>query len=176
MKISLYAIAIETFVAMLRSLSQILEKTAQHASARNFDSAVLVNARLAPDMFPLVKQVQVACDQAKNSTARLMGKEPPHFEDNEQTLEELRARIARTIDYLQSAPASAFEGAEDRELKIPLADNLALEMNGLQFLRDWALPNFYFHLVTAYDILRHNGVNIGKRDYLSRIAGAIRQH
>jgi hypothetical protein len=176
LKISVYAIAIETFVPMLRSLSEILDKGAQHASAKNLDSAVLVNARLASDMFPLVRQVQVACDQAKNSTARLMGQEPPPFEDNEQTLDELKARIARTIAYLQSAPAAAFAGAEDREVKIPLADNLALEMNGLQFLRDWALPNFYFHLVTAYDILRHNGVDIGKRDYLSHIAGAIRQH
>ena len=139
-------------------------------------SAVLVNARLAPDMFPLVRQVQIACDHAKNSTARLIGQEPPVFEDNEQTLDELKARIARTIDYLRSARETAFEGAEDRDIKIPLPNNLALEMNGLQFLRDWALPHFYFHVVTAYDILRHNGVEIGKRDYLSHVAGHIRQH
>jgi len=175
-KISVYAISIGTFVPMLRALSSILDKGAEHASARNFDSAVLVNARLAPDMFPLVRQVQIACDHAKNSTARLIGQEPPVFEDNEQTLDELKARIARTIDYLQSARETAFEGAEDRDIKIPLPNNLALEMNGLQFLRDWALPHFYFHVVTAYDILRHNGVEIGKRDYLSHAAGHIRQH
>jgi len=175
-KISVYTIAIETFVPMLRTLSNILDKGAQHASARNFDSAVLVNARLAPDMFPLVKQVQIACDNAKDSTARLLGQEPPRFEDNEQTLDELKARIARTIDYLQRERATAFEGAEDRDIKIPLPNNLTLEMKGLQFLRDWALPHFYFHVVTAYDILRHNGVDIGKRDYLSHVAGAIRQH
>jgi hypothetical protein len=172
--ISVYTMAIETFVPMLRSLSALLDKGAQHASAKHLDSAVLVNARLAPDMFPLVKQVQVACDQAKNSTARLMGQEPPRFEDTEQTFGELKVRIARTIDYLQSAPAAAFDGAENRDLRIPLPNNLVLEMNGLQFLRDWTLPHFYFHVVTAYDILRHNGVEIGKRDYLSHVAGAIR--
>jgi uncharacterized protein len=175
MKISVYTIAIETFVPMLASLSKVLDQGAQHASARNFDSAVLVNARLAPDMFPLVKQVQIACDHAKNTAARLMGQEPPRFEDNEQTLDQLKARIAKTIDYLQSAPAAAFEGAEDRDIKLPLPNNARLQMTGLQFLRDWALPHFYFHVVTAFDILRHNGVNIGKRDYLSHIGGAIRQ-
>ncbi|MGO9451540.1 MAG: DUF1993 family protein [Candidatus Binataceae bacterium] len=175
MKISIHAIAIDTFVPMLGALSSILDKGAQHASAKKFDSAVLVNARLAPDMFPLVKQVQLACDHAKNVTARLIGQEPPPFEDNEQTLDELKARIARTIGYLQSVPVAAFEGAEDRDIKLPLLNNLVLEMKGFQFLRDWALPHFYFHIVTAYDILRHNGVDIGKRDYLSHVGSAIRQ-
>jgi uncharacterized protein len=175
MKISVYTMAIDTFVPMLRALSENLDKGARHASAKKFDSAVLVNARLAPDMFPLVKQVQTACDQAKNSTARLMGQEPPRFEDNEQTLDELKARIAKTIDYVQGAHATAFEGADDRDIKLPLPNNLVLEMKGLQFLRDWSLPHFYFHVVTAFDILRHNGVDIGKRDYLSHVGGAIRQ-
>ena len=174
MKISVYNIGVETFVPMLRTLSELLDKGAQYASARNFDSAVLVNARLAPDMFPLVRQVQVACDQAKDSTARLIGQEPPRFEDKEQSLDELKARIARTIDYLQSVRATAFEGAEDRDIKIAFPNNLTLEMKGLQFLKDWALPHFYFHVVTAYDILRHNGVDIGKRDYLSHVASHIR--
>ena len=111
MKISVYNIGVETFVPMLRTLSELLDKGARYASARNFDSAVLVNARLAPDMFPLVRQVQIACDQAKDSTARLIGQEPPRFEDKEQTLDELKARIAGTIDYLQSVRATAFEGA-----------------------------------------------------------------
>ena len=105
MKISMYTMAIDTFVPMLRSLSEILDKGAEHASAKKLDPDALVNARLAPDMYPLVKQVQIACDQAKNSTARLIGTEPPHFEDNEQTLDELKARIATTIDYLQKAYA-----------------------------------------------------------------------
>jgi hypothetical protein len=164
----------ETFVPMLQALSEILDKAAQHASTKKFDPAVFVNARLAPDMFPLAKQVQVACDQAKNSTARLIGQEPPVFEDNEQTLDQLKTRIATTVDYLRSARASAFEGAEDRDIRIPLPDNLVLEMKGVQFLTGWAFPHFYFHVVTAYDILRHNGVEIGKRDYLSQAISAIR--
>jgi uncharacterized protein len=174
-KSPIYTLAVDTFVPMLRTLSTILDKGAQYASAKPFDAAVLVQARLAPDMFPLVKQVQIACDHATSSTAHLMGHEPPRFEDTEQTLDELKARIAKTIDYVQRAPATAFEGAEDRDITIPLPNNLVLEMKGLQFLRDWALPHFYFHVVTAYDILRHNGVDIGKRDYLSHVAGAIRQ-
>ncbi len=175
MKPPLYAMAVETFVPMLRALSNILDKGAQHASAKKFDPAVLVTARLAPDMFPLVKQVQIACDHAKNATARLMGREPPRFEDSEQTLDELKTRIARTIDYLEGAPAAAFAGAEERDITVPLFNDLVLEVNGLQLLRDWALPHFYFHVVTAYNILRHNGVDIGKRDYLSHVGSAIRQ-
>ena len=175
MKISVYTMTVDTFVPMLRALSDILDKGARHASARTLDSAVLVNARLAPDMFTLAQQVQLASDHAKDSTARLMGQEPPRFDNNEQTLDELKARIARTIDYLQKARATGFEGAEDRDIRIPLpTNNAAFEMNGLQFLRDWALPHFYFHVVTAYDILRHNGVDIGKRDYLSHVGGYIR--
>jgi hypothetical protein len=166
---------IDTFVPMLRSLSKIFDKAIAHAKAKSFDGAVLANARLAPDMFPLVKQVQIACDTAKSGAARLMGREPPRFEDNEQTLEELKARIAKTIDYLEKADAGAFQGAEDRSISIPLPNDLLLEMKGLQYLRDWALPHFYFHVVTAYDILRHNGVDIGKLDYLSHAGSAIRK-
>jgi hypothetical protein len=172
-KISMYTMAIDTLVPMLRSLSEILDKGAAHARAKKLDPNALVNARLAPDMYSLDKQVQLACDQAKNSTARLIGQEPPSFEDNEQTLDQLKTRIATTIDYLQNARASAFEGAEDREIRIPLPNDLQLEMTGLQFLRDWTLPHFYFHVVTAYDILRHSGVDIGKRDYLSYVGDAI---
>jgi len=173
-KISIHTMAIDTFVPMLRSMSEILDKGAQHARAKKLDPASLVNARLALDMYPLAKQVQAACDQAKNSTARLAGTEPPTFEDSEQTLDELKARIAKTIDYLQKTRASAFEGAEDREIRIPLPNDLMLEMSGLQFLRDWSLPHFYFHVVTAYDILRHSGVEIGKRDYMSHVGSSIR--
>jgi hypothetical protein len=167
--------AIETFVPVLRSLAKILDKGAQHASAKSFDGAVLANARLAPDMFPLIQQIQIACDTAKNGTARLMGREVPKFADSEQTLDELKARIAKTIDYLEKADRAALQGAEDREIRIPLPNDRVLEMKGLQYLRDWALPHFYFHVVTAYDILRHNGVDIGKSDYLSHAGSAIRQ-
>jgi uncharacterized protein len=175
-KISIYTTAIETFVPMLRSLSNLLDKGAEHARANKSDSAALVNARLAPDMYTLAQQVQLACDHAKDSTARLCGQDPPPFENDEKTLEELKARIARTIDYVQSEPATAFEGAENRDIRIPIPPmNGEFQMDGFQFLRDWALPHFYFHVVTAYDILRHSGVEIGKRDYLSQVAKYIRQ-
>jgi uncharacterized protein len=175
-KISIYTIAIETFVPMLRSLSNLLDKGAEHARASKSDSNALVNARLAPDMYTLAQQVQLACDHAKDSTARLRGEDPPRFENNEKTLEELKARIARTIEYVQKQPANAFEGAENRDIRIPIpAMNGEFQMDGFQFLRDWAIPHFYFHVVTAYDILRHRGVEVGKRDYLSHVAKYIRQ-
>jgi uncharacterized protein len=173
MTISMHALAVETFVPMLRALSNVLDKAAHYASAKKFDSAVLVNARLAPDMFPLSRQVQIACDHAKSAAARLTGQEPPRFADEEQTLDELKARIARTLDYVESIRPAAYQGAEDRDIKIALPNRL-LEMKGFPFLRDWALPHFYFHLVTAYDILRHNGVEIGKRDYLSQAGASVR--
>jgi hypothetical protein len=174
-KISVHTMAVETFVPMLQNLSQILDKGAEHATAKNLSPDVLASARLSPDMFPLTQQVQIACDHAKNGTARLTGHEPPFFEDNERTLDELKARIEKTVAYVRSIDANAFEGAEDRHIKIPLPGNaMVIEMNGLQFLRDWALPHFYFHVVTAYDILRHNGVEIGKREYMSHVGQYVR--
>jgi hypothetical protein len=175
-KITIHSIATETFVPMLKSLSHVLDKGAEHARASKSDPTALVNARLAPDMYTLAQQVQLACDQAKDATARLTCLDAPQFEDNEKTLDELKARIAKTIEYVHSVRAPAFEGAEDREIIIPIPeDNMEFEMNGLQFLRDWALPHFYFHVVTAYDILRQNGVEIGKRDYLNQVGGYLRQ-
>ena len=168
MKISVHALSVDMFAHTLGQLSLLLEKGAAHATARKFDASVLVNGRLAPDMFPLSKQVQIACDVAKNSVARLAGLEPPRFEDTEKTIEELRARIARTIDYLKGVPASSFEGSEDRDIKVPAGDR-TLEFKGLPFLQRWAIPNVYFHVMTAYSILRHNGVDVGKRDYLGAI-------
>ncbi len=168
MKISVHALSVDAFAHTLGQLSLLLEKGAAHATARKFDPSVLVNGRLAPDMFPLSKQVQIACDVAKNSVARLAGLEPPRFEDTEKTIEELRARIARTIDYLKGVPASSFEGSEDRDIKVPAGDR-TLEFKGLPFLQRWAIPNVYFHVMTAYSILRHNGVDVGKRDYLGAI-------
>jgi hypothetical protein len=175
-RISIYAMAIETYVPMLRSLSHVLDQGAEHARAKKSDAADLVNARLAPDMYTLAQQVRMACDQAIDSTARLSGQDAPQFENNEQTLEELKARIAKTLEYVESVRADAFDGAEDRAITIPIPENnMEFEMNGLQYLRDWALPHFYFHLVTAYAILRHNGVDIGKRDYMSEVGKYIRQ-
>jgi hypothetical protein len=166
MKISMYSMSVETFLPMLATLSTLLDKGLKHAAEKKFDPGVLVNARLAPDMLPLSRQIQIACDMAKNGSSRLAGQEAPRFEDNESTIEELRTRIARTIDHLKSIPASAIDGSEDRDIKIPMRER-TLEMKGLPFLRTWALPNFYFHVVATYAILRHNGVEIGKRDFLS---------
>lgn len=167
-KISVQALSIDIFTHTLGNLSAILEKGAAHATAKKFDSSVLVTSRLAPDMLPLSKQIQIACDVAKNSVARLVGSEPPRFEDNEKTIEELRARIAKTIDYLKSIPAGAIENSEQRDIKVPAGER-TLEFKGLAFLQRWAIPNVYFHVTTAYNILRHNGVEIGKRDYLGSL-------
>jgi uncharacterized protein len=165
MQISVYSMTVEAFLPMLASLSKQLDKAAEFATAKKFDSAVLANARLAPDMFSLIKQVQLTTDFAKSGTARLSGTEPPKFEDNEQTLSELQARIRKCIDFVSSVKADSFKGAEDRDIVIPMRDT-KLEFKGLPYLRDWVLPNFYFHLTATYSILRHNGVEIGKRDFL----------
>jgi hypothetical protein len=165
MKGSMHALSAEVFASTLGNLSWILGKGLAHATQRKFDPDVLLAARLAPDMLPLTRQVQLACDLAKNSVARLAGHEPPRFEDNETSFEQLRTRIARTIDYLKSVPASALEGSETRDIKVPAGER-TLEFKGLDFLQRWAIPNVFFHVTTAYDILRHNGVELGKRDFL----------
>jgi hypothetical protein len=175
MNISAHTLAIDTFIPMIRSLSNVLDKGAQLAGAKRFDVAVLVKARLAPDMYTLQQQVQLACHHAKDATARLTGNEPIPPALVDETFDELKSRLQATIKDLQSAAATAFEGAEDRDIVIPLPGGaMAFEMKGYQFLRDWALPHFYFHVVTAYDILRHKGVDIGKRDYVGNVGGYIR--
>jgi uncharacterized protein len=168
MKITMHTMMVEAATPALKTLSDLLDRGLAHAEAKKFDPSILANARLAPDMFPLTRQVQIACDMIKNGAARLAGLEAPRYEDSETTIEELKARIARTIDYVASIPASAFEGSEDRDIKIPLRDR-TLEMKGLPFLRSWVIPNFWFHVVTTYALLRHNGVEIGKRDFLGNI-------
>ena len=170
MKISMHALSVEVFSSSLVNLSSILEKGFAHATQRKFDPAVLLAARLAPDMLPLTRHVQIACDLAKNSVARLAAQEPPRFEDNETSFEQLQVRIARVIDYLRSVPASALEGSETREIKVTTGQR-AYEFQGLEFLQRWAIPNVFFHVTTSYAILRHNGVEIGKRDFL----GALRE-
>jgi hypothetical protein len=174
MSFSLHATAAGTFTGMLGSLSKILDKAADYAVAEGWEAAKLPGARLAPDMFPLTKQVQIACDHAKNAMARLAGLEPPPFPDEEQTIGDLKDRIARCVDFVESVPETAFDGAEDRRIVIPLFNDLVLDMNGGQLLRDWFLPHFYFHVVTAYGILRHVGVSLGKLDYMSHIGGSVR--
>jgi len=168
MKITMHAMTVDSATAGLKVLSELLDKGLAHAEAKKFDASVLANARLAPDMLPLTKQVQIACDMVKNGAARLAGIEAPRFEDDETTIGELKARIARTIDFISSIPANAFEASEDRDIKVPLRDR-TLEMKGLPFLRTWVIPNFWFHVVTTYALLRHNGVELGKRDFLGGI-------
>jgi hypothetical protein len=169
--LSPYDLAIDTFVPMLSSLKNILVKGSDRAKATNADTAALVNARLAPDMFPLNQQVRLACHHALDGVARLTSSTTEPVDAPDATYDALTARIGRTIERLKRVPQAAFEGAESREIRIPFSEaGIAFEMNGAQFLRDWALPQFYFHMVTAYGILRHNGVEIGKADYAG-IAG-----
>lgn len=165
MKISMHAMSVSVFTRALGNLSAVLEKGVAHAKQRKFEPAVLLTARLAPDMYPLTRQVQIACDIAKNSVARLTAQEPPRFPDTETSFEELHARIARTVDYLKSIPASALEGAETRDIRLPSGER-TLEFKGLEFLQHWAIPNVFFHVTMAYAILRHNGVELGKHDFL----------
>ena len=165
MKISMYALSHDVFKKSLGQLQHLMEKGIANAKARSFDTSVLVGARLAPDMLPFSKQIQLTSDFAKNSMARLAGIDPPKFEDNETTMEELLARVKKTLEYIDTVPATALEGSETRDIRIPLRDR-TVEFKGLQFLQHWALPNFFFHFVTAYNLLRHNGVDIGKRDFL----------
>lgn len=165
MNISMHAMSHDVFRKALTQLLFVMEKAVTNAKARNFETGVLVNARLAPDMLPLTRQVQLASDFAKNSMARLAGVDPPKFEDNETTMDELFARVKKTLEYIDSVSAAALEGSETRDIKIVLRDR-TLEFKGLAFLQLWAIPNFFFHHVTAYNLLRHNGVDIGKRDFL----------
>ena len=165
MKVSMHAMSVELFIPTLGNLSSILERAAASAAQRKFDAGVLLAARLAPDMHPLTRQVQVAGDIAKNSVARPAALDPPRFEDTETTIEQLRARLARTIDFLNGVPASALEGSDSRDIKVPAGER-TFEFKGLEFLQRWAIPNVFFHVVTAYDILRHNGVELGKADFL----------
>lgn len=168
MPLSTYQMTVEPFVHMLTNLRQILAKAAAHAEARKLEPEVLERSRLAPDMFTLTRQVQLACDFAKNSAARLAGLEPPRFEDVEVRFPELIDRIDRTLAYLRTLTPGQFEGAEARQIRVPLRTR-TLEMEGLPFLQKWVLPNFYFHVTTAYAILRHQGVELGKQDFLGGI-------
>jgi hypothetical protein len=165
MKISMHAMSYDVFRRALLQLQFVMEKGVANAKARNFETGVLVAARLAPDMLPFARQVQLASDFAKNSMARLAGIDPPKFEDNETTMDELFARVKKTLEFIDSVPAASLEGSETRDIKIALRDR-TVEFKGLAFLQHWALPNFFFHHVTAYNLLRHNGVDIGKRDFL----------
>ena len=161
----MYDASVSVFNRTLGALSAILDKAAAHAGARGFDVAVLLSDRLAPDMFTLTRQVQIACDTAKGAAARLAGLEVPRHEDTETTVAELKARIAKTLAFVNGIPAAAFVGSEDRNVVLQMRKQ-AVEFVGRTYLFEHALPNLFFHVTTAYAILRHNGVDIGKGDYL----------
>jgi hypothetical protein len=167
MTISMYQASVPVFVRMLNNLAGILDKAAAHCEAKKIDPSVLIGCRLYPDMFALGKQVRVACDHAKNGVARLAGEDGPAFENDESTFPELVARVRKTIDYLQSVPRERIDGSEEKDVVLQRGDTVNT-YKGLDYLINRALPNFYFHVTTAYDILRHNGVELGKRDFLGR--------
>jgi len=152
----------------LNALAAVLHKAEAYAKAKKIDPGVLLNSRLFPDMFALVRQVQTACDMAKNGGARLAGIDPPRYEDNETTIPELTARIAKTLTFVKTLDAKKIDASADREISFPLGPNKG-RMKGSDYLNHFVLPNFYFHLATAYGILRHCGVEIGKRDFLGAI-------
>lgn len=165
MSLSMHAASVPVFVKMLGNLLTWLDKAQAHAEARRFDAANYLGLRLAPDMLPLSRQIQIATDGAKGCAARLSGQEVPKWADDETTLDQLRARVQRTIDYVQSVPAAAFEGSESREIVLQMRAG-ELRFQGEDYLRHFVLPNFYFHATTTYALLRHAGVELGKRDYL----------
>ncbi len=165
MSIAMYQISVPIFDRRLKAHAAILDKAAAHAEAKQIDPAAFMADRLYPDMFPYWLQVQSACDHAKNSTARLTGVEMPIFDETAKTFDGLKARIARTLEFVNSKSPADFEGAEDRVLTLT-QNGRERQMTGLDYFLNSALPNFYFHLTTAYGILRHNGVEIGKRDFM----------
>jgi hypothetical protein len=153
----------------LNALSAVLDKAEAHAAAKKVDPSVLLNSRLSPDMFPLTRQVQIATDQAKNGSSRLAGVEPPGYEDKETTIGELKARLAKTVAYLKTLDTKQIDASADREITFPVGGTNKGHMKGADFLNHFVLPNFYFHLTAAYAILRHCGVELGKRDFLGAI-------
>jgi hypothetical protein len=169
MSYSLSQAALPVFEINLTALSGVLDKAAAFATARKLDPAVLPGYRLAPDMFALARQVQVACDQAKNGASRLAGVDPPKFEDNEKTIDELKARIAKTLAHVKSLDKAKIDAAADREITFPLGPVNKGAMKGDDYLTHFVLPNFYFHCTAAYAVLRHAGVEVGKRDFLGAI-------
>ena len=166
--ISMHSASVPVFIRMLGNLDAWLEKAEAHARAKKFDTSVYLQARLAPDMLPFTKQIQIACDGAKFGVARLAGVESPKFEDNEATLAELRERIAKTVAYVKSIPAAQIDGTETKDVVLPRRDG-TITLKGEFYLKHFVLPNFYFHVMTVYALLRHNGVELGKSDYLGAL-------
>lgn len=161
----IYEATIPQIIRMLTNLSKIMSKAESQALSKGLLLSELVEARLASDMYPFKRQIQMISNSAKSCAARLSGTEAPHFEDTEESFEELKLRLTKTIEYLKTVPAEAFSDAEDREITIKLPAR-ETKMNGRKFVTAFSLPNIYFHVTTAYDLLRHKGIDIGKMDYL----------
>ena len=165
MAITMHSASVPVFVRMLGNVLQWLDKAEAHAQAKKFDSNVYLAARLAPDMLPFVRQIQIACDAVKFGVARLAGVEAPKFEDNEASIADLRARIRKTLDYIESIPAVQIEGTDAKDIVVPRRDG-SMTLKGEAYLKQFVLPNFFFHVTTTYALLRHNGVDLGKADFL----------
>ena len=165
MSISMFSASVPVCVSMLGNLSHMLDKLQAFVDEKKCDPNALLQYRLAPDMLPFTKQIHIACDAAKNGLARISGVEAPKFDDTETTVEEFKLRIQKTLDFIQTIPADKLNGTEDKEITFPVGKDTRT-MKGEAFLKHWMVPNMYFHIMAAYLILRHNGVNLGKRDYL----------
>jgi uncharacterized protein len=163
----MYQASAPRFANILRNLSAILEKAEAHCAAKKIEPSALTSYRLFPDMFPLTRQVQIASDTAKGAVARLAGIDIPKYEDNEQTFAELKARIAKTIDFVESVSAAKIDGSDEKEIVLQMRSG-ERRFTGMQYLLGHAYPNFYFHVTTAYNILRHNGVEVGKADFIGK--------
>ena len=166
MSISMYSASVPVFQTMLGNLSHILDKAQANADAKKYDPSVLLQYRLAPDMLPFTRQILIACDGAKLGVARLAGVDAPKFDDTESTLPELKERISKTLAFLASVPQDKVNGTEDKEITFPVGRDNTRTMKGEAYLKHWVTPNVYFHVTMAYAILRHNGVELGKTDYL----------
>lgn len=166
MTISMYGASVPAFARQLNALLGLLDKAQAHAEARKFSPDSYLALRMAPDMLPFTKQIQIACDMAKGAVARLAGVEIPKWDDNEATLDDLRARIRKTVDFVKSVPAAQIDGSEEREVVLTLRLG-EMKFSGQDYLLNWALPNFYFHATTTYAMLRQAGVEVGKRDFLA---------
>jgi len=167
MTISMSSASVPVCQTMLGNLAHFLDKAQAYSQAKGFDAAALLQYRLAPDMLQFTRQIQIACDAAKNGVARMSGVEAPRFDDNEASFAELKARIQKTLDFLGSVPASSLDGTEEKEITFPVGKDKTRTMKCEAYLKHWMLPNMFFHVTMAYAILRHNGVDLGKSDYLA---------
>ena len=168
MSITMHSASVPVFLRMFNNMNVWLDKADAHAQVKKFDTANYLGTRLAPDMLPFVRQIQMACDAAKFAVARLAGVDAPKFEDNETNFAELRERIAKTVAFIKTITAAQVDGTEDKDIALPRREG-TLMIKGEPYLKHFVLPNFYFHMTTAYALLRHNGVDLGKMDFLGAL-------